>query len=54
MPRFVARYYWEKDKPPGYQNLTSGYHYHTILADSEETLDAIEEELRKKGYLVQM
>lgn len=25
MPRFVARYYWEKDKPPGYQNLTSGY-----------------------------
>ena len=25
MPRFVARYYWEKDKSPGYQNLTSGY-----------------------------
>lgn len=34
------------------KNLTCGYHYHTILADSEETLDAIEEELRKKGYLV--
>lgn len=33
------------------KDITSGYHYHTILADSEETLDLIEQELRKKGYL---
>ena len=33
-------------------NITSGYHYHTVSADSEQTLDLIEEELRKKHYLV--
>ena len=33
------------------KDITSGYHYHTILADSEETLDLIQRELRKKGYL---
>ncbi len=32
-------------------NLTSGLHSHTIEAQSEEDLDIIEEELRKKGYL---
>ena len=26
-------------------NVTSGYHYHTILADNEETLDMIQKEL---------
>lgn len=30
--------------------LTNGVHYHTITADSEETLNAIEDKLRKKGY----
>lgn len=34
------------------KNVTSGYHYHTVLADSEDTLDCIEEELKKKGYLI--
>lgn len=34
------------------KNITSDYHYHTITADNEETLDLIEEELRKKGFLV--
>lgn len=34
------------------KNITSDYHYHTISADNEETLDLIEEELRKKGFLV--
>lgn len=34
------------------KNITSDYHYHTISADTEETLDLIEEELRKKGFLV--
>ncbi|MGI6069747.1 MAG: transcription repressor NadR [Blautia sp.] len=33
------------------KNITSGYHYHTILADSEQTLDLIEEELGKRGFL---
>lgn len=35
------------------KNITSDYHYHTISADSEKTLDLIEEELRNKGYLVE-
>lgn len=34
------------------KNITSDYHYHTVSADSEETLDMIEEELRIKGFLV--
>ena len=34
------------------KNITSDYHYHTITTDNEETLDLIEEELRKKGFLV--
>ena len=33
------------------KDVTSGYHYHTISADSEETLDLIEQELKEKGYL---
>lgn len=33
------------------KSVTSGYHYHTILADSPETLDLIEVALRKKGFL---
>ncbi len=33
-------------------NITSGYHYHTVTADSEQTLDLIEEELKKKQYLI--
>ncbi|MEZ3437224.1 MAG: transcription repressor NadR [Lachnospiraceae bacterium] len=35
------------------KNITSGYHYHTISADSERTLDMIEETLREKGFLVE-
>ena len=34
-------------------NVTSGYHFHTIGADSEAILDEIEEMLRRKGYLAQ-
>lgn len=33
------------------KNVTAGYHYHTILADSEEILDLIEESLKEKGFL---
>lgn len=32
-------------------NLTSGYHYHTIQADTEETLDQIFHALHEKGFL---
>lgn len=32
-------------------NVTSGYHFHTITADSEAVLDEIEEQLCRKGYL---
>lgn len=32
-------------------NITGGYHYHTIRAESESVLDRIEEELYKKGYI---
>lgn len=34
------------------KNITSDYHYHTVDADSEETLDMIEEMLAEKGFLV--
>ena len=35
------------------KDVTSGYHYHTVSADSNETLDLIGQELEKKGYLCQ-
>lgn len=35
------------------KNITSNYHYHQIEADSEETLDLIEQMLREKGFLVE-
>ena len=36
------------------KNVTSGYHYHTILADSEDILDAIQDELQQKGFLAKL
>lgn len=33
-------------------NITGGYHYHTVSADSEETLSAIGEELSRRGFIV--
>ena len=32
-------------------HITGGYHYHTVRADSEETLDQIEAELLKRNYI---
>lgn len=32
-------------------NITGGYHYHTVRAESEEILDTIEEKLKSKGYI---
>lgn len=34
------------------KNITSDYHYHKVTADSEETLNMIEEDLKKRGFLV--
>ena len=34
------------------EQITSEYHYHTVTADSIETLDEIQQELQSQGYLV--
>lgn len=47
--RFMAGIKSGKSAP--LKDVTSGYHYHTISADSEGTLDLIEQELERKGYL---
>jgi transcriptional regulator of NAD metabolism len=36
------------------KNVTSGYHYHTIIADDEKTLDVIQEKLNKAGFLAEL
>lgn len=38
-------------KSTALMNITSGYHYHTVKADSNETLDLIEKALEERGYL---
>lgn len=35
-------------------NVTSGYHYHTVLADSVQLLDIIQEKLNQKGFLAKL
>lgn len=35
-------------------NITSGYHYHTIEADSEEILGLIQEHLQEMGFLAKL
>lgn len=32
-------------------NITGGYHYHTVMAESEEILDSIYKALNEKGYV---
>lgn len=34
-------------------NITSGYHYHTIEADTEEILGLLEQKLKARGFLVE-
>ena len=34
--------------------VTSGYHYHTICAETDERLDEIQEALSKLGYLAKL
>lgn len=35
-------------------NATSGYHYHTVSADSSHVLDVIQEELNRHGFLAKL
>lgn len=35
-------------------SVTDGYHYHTVSADGEQTLDAIEHALRQAGFLIEI
>ena len=35
------------------KNITSNYHYHTIEAENEETLDLIEQTLKQNGFLIE-
>ena len=37
-------------KSTNLMNLTSNYHYHTIVAEDEQTLDMIQEQLQQKGF----
>ena len=41
-------------KSTNLMNLTSNYHYHTVVADDKQTLDLIQEELKRKGFLAQL
>lgn len=36
------------------KNVTSGYHYHTVRAESEQALDLIQDELRRLGFLAKL
>nr|WP_027870252.1 transcription repressor NadR [[Eubacterium] cellulosolvens] len=36
------------------KNTTSGYHYHTVTAASEEILDLIQEKLQERGFLAKL
>ena len=41
-------------KSTNLMNLTSNYHYHTIVAEDEQTLDMIQEELHRRGFLAKL
>lgn len=47
---FIERIKSGKSTP--LKNITSDYHYHTVSANSEETLDLIEKALLEKKYLI--
>ncbi|MCI9428121.1 MAG: transcription repressor NadR [Eubacterium sp.] len=36
------------------KDVTSGFHYHTVTAESDEILDQIQEELQKRGFLAEL
>ena len=44
----------ETGKSTPLKNITSGYHFHRISAESDEILDEIEEALREKQFLAEL
>lgn len=36
------------------KDVTAGYHYHTVSAESEEVLEQIQEELQNRGFLAEL
>lgn len=52
-----VREYMEKLKSgisKSLKDVTAGYHYHTVIADSEEILDRIQSELQARGFLAEL
>lgn len=52
-----VREYMEKLKSgisKSLKDVTAGYHYHTVTADSEEILDRIQSELQARGFLAEL
>lgn len=41
-------------KSTNLMKLTSNYHYHTIIAEDEQTLDLIQDELSSRGFLAKL
>lgn len=41
-------------KSTNLMKLTSNYHYHTIIAEDEQTLDMIQDELSQRGFLANL
>lgn len=41
----------ENGKSTMLKNVTGGYHYHTVMAENEDILNIIQEELSAKGFL---
>ena len=54
--RDVRKYMEEisSGKSTNLKNLTSNFHYHTITAEDEQTLDLIQDELQQKGFLAKL
>ena len=50
--RFVADI--KSGKSSLLKNVTSNYHYHTVLAESNEVLDIIQEHLKDRGFLAKL
>ena len=55
--RFHVRQFLEgirSGKSTELMHITDGYHYHTVSAEDEATLDGIERALRERGFLIEI
>lgn len=50
--KYMEQYRDGKSSP--LKNITAGFHYHTIIADSVEALDEIQEKLQEDGFLARL